>query len=651
MNNTNTPTKPILRDLIATLIDIPADQATFLLSVIGCKGKVLLIDSAGRNLRPFADLLESVTTSCNKAFHKYCSPKVTAEQITAEASGKKVWFLEGIDSLPEGHQDLVAEYLRDQGAGTILIATVSSLAESETLSEELRSLFSAVIVLDKISNDGVRSELLRKPNPETNPSALAPEWEVISNKQFRDPEESLINQIIKLADAIGSVDATSVAERPPISALQSQLLVLGRLDEIKKYYGEVSVDFGGIGSIHSSLLAHQLKRVDMEGKSSRSIVKDALARMSLAGENNSKATSGTTLEEATQILKEIQGYMETVVIGRQQGEEGDGPRLPDGRKGLGTIRLMLTALFSQGHILFEDYPGTGKSYMIEMLSKCIIDDIPEAGIDIVSYKHIQCVPDLMPSDITGYEMLVGKRMIFRPGPVFAYLVLIDEINRTTPKVQAALLEAMADKRVSVGNHVYPLGDVFFVLASQNPLDQVGTYPLPAAQLDRFVFKRRLEEMTAQSVEKILKLNKEENRSAPEIRISHLARAIRVVKKVDDNRQVIHALLMEIRKVIHGLTLKPLSPKFTERDRLKEGSTPSPRSLQKLMGALKALAFIENADSENPGIPKVLPRHIRLLARDYFGHRIFPEAELSISDVGVLIDKIITEAEGNLSIKE
>ena len=148
------------------------------------------------------------------------------------------------------------------------------------------------------------------------------------------------------------------------------------------------------------------------------------------------------------------------------------------------IDEVLIAIFAQGHALLEGVPGLAKTLLVSSLSDCLS----------LSFKRIQFTPDLMPSDITGTEVLqddpeTGKRhFLFTKGPVFSNIVLADEINRTPPKTQAALLEAMQEKMVSAGGDDYHLDLPFFVLATQNPLEQEGTYPLPEAQLDRFMFK-------------------------------------------------------------------------------------------------------------------------------------------------------------------
>ena len=152
------------------------------------------------------------------------------------------------------------------------------------------------------------------------------------------------------------------------------------------------------------------------------------------------------------------------------------------------IETVIIAMLADGHVLLEDFPGSGKTTLAKALGDCIIDDLPDD--DIVSIRRIQFTPDLLPSDVTGTTIFDpnSNKFFFRPGPVFAHVVLADEINRTSPKVQSALLEAMGEKQVTVDNRTRRLDPLFFVIATQNPLDFSGTFPLPAAQLDRFLFK-------------------------------------------------------------------------------------------------------------------------------------------------------------------
>jgi MoxR-like ATPase len=147
------------------------------------------------------------------------------------------------------------------------------------------------------------------------------------------------------------------------------------------------------------------------------------------------------------------------------------------------VRDVLICLIAGGHALLEGVPGLGKTMLVKTLGEALDLD----------FSRIQFTPDLMPADITGTNILVenpqgGRQFVFQPGPVFANLVLADEINRATPKTQSALLEAMAERTVTVANLMHRLEEPFFVLATQNPLEMEGTYPLPEAQLDRFFFK-------------------------------------------------------------------------------------------------------------------------------------------------------------------
>ena len=146
------------------------------------------------------------------------------------------------------------------------------------------------------------------------------------------------------------------------------------------------------------------------------------------------------------------------------------------------VRQTLTCLLANGHALLEGVPGLGKTMLVRTIAD-VID---------CTFNRIQFTPDLMPADITGTNILIeegGSRQFrFQPGPVFANLVLADEINRATPKTQSSLLEAMQEHQVTVARQRYPLDAPFFVLATQNPLEMEGTYPLPEAQLDRFIFK-------------------------------------------------------------------------------------------------------------------------------------------------------------------
>ncbi|HGF8047508.1 TPA: AAA family ATPase [Enterococcus faecium] len=148
-----------------------------------------------------------------------------------------------------------------------------------------------------------------------------------------------------------------------------------------------------------------------------------------------------------------------------------------------TIQLMIVALLAGGHVLFEDIPGVGKTLLVKALAKAVQG----------TFSRVQCTPDLLPRDILGFSVYnsQSKEFEFRPGPIFTTILLADEINRTTPRTQSALLEAMAENHATIDNNTYPLDNHFFVLATQNPIEYEGTYPLPEAQLDRFLFRLQI----------------------------------------------------------------------------------------------------------------------------------------------------------------
>lgn len=165
------------------------------------------------------------------------------------------------------------------------------------------------------------------------------------------------------------------------------------------------------------------------------------------------------------------------------------------------VKQLLVALLADGHILVEGPPGLAKTRAVKSLADCIEGD----------FHRVQFTPDLLPSDLTGTDIFRPEtgEFQFRAGPIFNSLVLADEINRAPAKVQAAMLEAMAEKQITAGGHTYPLPELFLVMATQNPIEQEGTYPLPEAQLDRFLLHLNVDYPDAQSELTILRLNRGE----------------------------------------------------------------------------------------------------------------------------------------------
>jgi MoxR-like ATPase len=196
----------------------------------------------------------------------------------------------------------------------------------------------------------------------------------------------------------------------------------------------------------------------------------------------SPADAAQRVEAFVSGVKGIRGALHQVVVGQDR-----------------TIDLLLTCALTGSHALLVGVPGLAKTLMVKALASAFH----------WKFARVQFTPDLMPSDITGYELL-GRdeatghpKMTFRPGPVFANLVLADEINRAAPKTQSALLEAMAEQHVTVGGQTYPLEDPFLVIATQNPIEQEGTYPLPEAQLDRFMMEIHIDYPTPAQEEEIV----------------------------------------------------------------------------------------------------------------------------------------------------
>ncbi len=281
------------------------------------------------------------------------------------------------------------------------------------------------------------------------------------------------------------------------------------------------------------------------------------------------------------------------------------------------IELVLIAMLADGHVLLEDHPGSGKTTLAKALGSAI--DAGVTASQISSFRRIQFTPDLLPSDVTGTTVFDGEanRFDFHPGPVFANIVLGDEINRTGPKVQAALLEAMAEKQVTVDNHTYQLDPLFFVLATQNPLDLNGTYPLPVAQLDRFLFKIKMNHLSRESELEILasRGNGCQRSTTWKVSPATIVAARDVIRKQVHIAPVIHECLVDISLAMRA-----------DR-RVAQGV--STRCLVLAIDALKSRAALHGRDF-------VSPRDVKALACPLFSHR------LQLKSAGVDPDQIVVE---------
>jgi MoxR-like ATPase len=635
----------------------PREVAAFVLATLSTCGRLILADPSGRDPKKIASFLEQIIGQ--KAFFKYCSDQTAFRDfLETDLKLRPLILCERIEALTPQVQSLLGEALRhEENKGVILLGFVDSRAEAENLSEPLRMAFSGLLDMDPVPFDFIKSQLEGSaPESPKIPNAQEIWSNLVASIALPVTRPVLADAIANLSDGIPQVDSQAVMSPPRIEFMK-------QLDAIVTAYRAILSQADDLSKVDDLprdicvwVLAHRLLRIDSAGKTNVAVILGARRGISQRKTSKNKEDSSSDLDQAVKVCRDIMAYLNQEVIGRGDGPSGDGPDIGNGEKGIGTVRLILTALFSQGHILFEDYPGTGKSFMVEKLSECLYDDIAEVGIDIRAFRRIQCVPDLMPSDITGFEALGPRGMSFKPGPIFSYFLLLDEINRTTPKVQSALLEAMAEKRVTIGNHRYDLGCVFFVLATQNPLDNVGTNELPAAQLDRFIFKRRLgpvgDDAFSQIVFKQAKGDSKNKFSAPRIPISELSKAIETVQRFGGDSHILNKDMLKplIQHVCNIVQEHIIGGKYNNGEKipsgslLKEGSKPSPRSAQKVISALKALAFIEAVEKGSLEHVRIRKEHLQMIGQDYFSHRIFPvDEETGLRERNALVSKIIAEA--------
>lgn len=285
-----------------------------------------------------------------------------------------------------------------------------------------------------------------------------------------------------------------------------------------------------------------------------------------------------------------------------------------------TERLLI-ALLSDGHLLVEGAPGLAKTKAVKTLSACI---------DAMAHR-IQFTPDLLPADITGSDVYRPENgtFQFQKGPIFHNLILADEINRAPAKVQSALLEAMGERQVTIGNTTYQLPDLFMVMATQNPIEHEGTYSLPEAQLDRFLMYVKIQHPDIESERKILKLvqgeeKKEEGAPFPKIRQSVIFDARTAVLNV--------YMSPEIEEYIIQLVMATRAPKpyGDELPRLIAYGA-SPRGTIALDIAARAMAWLNKRDF-------VMPADVQAVAKDVLRHRIILSFEAKSE--GITTDEVI-----------
>ncbi len=272
------------------------------------------------------------------------------------------------------------------------------------------------------------------------------------------------------------------------------------------------------------------------------------------------------------------------------------------------IELVVIALAAGGHVLLEDFPGSGKTTLAKALGEAIGDDEGHAENRVIApFRRIQFTPDLLPSDVTGVPVFdsASNAFHFRHGPIFAHVVLADEINRTSPKVQAAMLEAMGERQVTVDNVTHPLDALFFVIATQNPLDLVGTYPLPVPQLDRFLFKINMQHIDRSAELEVLDTWRSRRDSAhggPALRRSELLASRAAIDREVEIAAAVKAALVDVSRNLRA------------DERVLQGN--STRSLVLMLPALQAAAALRgrnfvSADDIELLLPRVLGHRIEL----------------------------------------
>ena len=267
------------------------------------------------------------------------------------------------------------------------------------------------------------------------------------------------------------------------------------------------------------------------------------------------------------------------------------------------VRMILVGVLTGNHVLIDDVPGVGKTTMVRMFATLL-------GL---SFRRVQFTPDLMPTDITGTSVLDLRKndFEFRPGPLFTQVLLADEINRATPKTQAALLEAMQERQVTVDGVTYPLPTPFFVLATQNPVELEGTFPLPEAQLDRFLLRVRIGYPDERQEERILQTRPAE-RTMPDAPLPDRP-------DLDELRALIGAVRLE-----HPVRLYIVSLARATREHPELAVGASPRAIEQMGDAARAYALLDGRDY-------VLPDDVKALAEPVLGHRLVVTMDARIRD--------------------
>ncbi|GAA2996069.1 MoxR family ATPase [Kitasatospora albolonga] len=319
--------------------------------------------------------------------------------------------------------------------------------------------------------------------------------------------------------------------------------------------------------------------------------------------NGQSGTGGSGLHELGAVVERVRASVESVIEGKPEA-----------------VRIALTVLLAEGHLLLEDVPGVGKTMLAKALARSVDCTV----------RRIQFTPDLLPSDVTGTNVFDQQRMDFefRPGAIFAQIVVGDEINRASPKTQSALLESMEERQVTIDGTSYELPSPFMVIATQNPVEMEGTYPLPEAQRDRFMARVSIGYPSAEAEFAMLDVH---GGASPLDHLTPVAHAHDILKLVEVVRSV------HVSEAVRRYAVELVGATRYHQE-LRLGA--SPRATLHLIRAARAHAALDGRDY-------VLPDDVQALAVPVLAHRLLPTAETQLSRRST--EQIVTDLVASLPI--